>query len=1095
MTQFFGVPVDTLTVILLIVAGLIVGGVIILAVTNGIFFKIGVRNIPRRRTQMFLIVFALMLSTTLLSSVLSTGDVLTATVQSVAVYNWGNIDELIEGGHGDIGLYNEGVYYRVAQQAQHSSAVTAVAAALREQGLLIADQTSRQVRANVTALGVIPGSEQGFGGMQDVQTKAHRFIAKLGQNEVYLNQTVASLLNAHAGDTLYIYSKRWPGRQYTMHVVAIISDDGLVGDNPFMLSNVQTFRAIEHDPDGINQIFVANRGGGGINGVNLSGQVTHALNGWIPDYVHVIQVKQNGINVSQQAQDIFSRIFALFCLFALAIGLLLIFLIFVLLAAERRAEMGMARAIGVQRRHLILMFLFEGSIYDVIASFVGLLVGVGIGVLLVIALNPLLVRINFPLKLSFQPRSLIIAYCLGVIFTFCSVALASWLVSRMTVVEAMRDLPEQTNNRLSLGELGVRLLDLLKQGAASLMQQQGRVLRRILFEHLPDTLMGIISSLLLLGFLPLLAGYWLLQLGIEYTQIIPFSLGLSLLAIGGGLLLEAVIGLLYRVGYKLFFVDHRDNGNAVRTLRVVHRVVVTVIGLALVGYWALPFDALANLGLPRFQGGIEVFFVAGVMMVLGMAWVLITNAELILGPLLALCSLVPRVYAMTKLASAYPLHRRFRTGLSVVMFSLVVFAMTVMAVITNATQGNYADINVQTGGYDIQATTYFKPLPDLRSSLAQHDINPNAFSTIGVRNTTVVLMMQPSANAPRWAVYPAQVVSGGFLQGYGLHLTARAQGFNSDSDVWKALQTHPNYALIDSSAIPYNPNAVTNSPVYDPNAPSANAAGVPTTPPNFPPQFTYAMSGVYQGDTSFPATPIWITGLKSRQALKMTIIGVVDNSDSGHFGLYVSNTAYSAQSVDFDTSLFAPNDQTFTNTQTYYFKVAPGQDKRALALALGSAYLNYGLETTVLEDAIWQVRGPRILLSDVLLGVVGMTLLLGVAALAITGTRAVIERRQQIGMLRALGCRRDIIQGAFLLESFLVGALGSGIGIVLGLVLARNIFAANFFEQFNIGLTFGIPWQQLEIIVGVALLASFLGALLPAWQAGKIAPAEALRYQ
>lgn len=174
--------------------------------------------------------------------------------------------------------------------------------------------------------------------------------------------------------------------------------------------------------------------------------------------------------------------------------------------------------------------------------------------------------------------------------------------------------------------------------------------------------------------------------------------------------------------------------------------------------------------------------------------------------------------------------------------------------------------------------------------------------------------------------------------------------------------------------------------------------------------------------------------------------------------------------------------------------MAPGQDKRALAYALGSAYLDNGLETTVLEDAIWQIRGPRILLSDVLLGVVGMTLLLGVAALAITGTRAVVERRQQIGMLRALGCSRPLVQWAFLLESFLVGALGSVVGCVLGLVLARNIFAANFFEQYQTGLAFVIPWQQIELIIGVALLASFLGAILPAWQAGRIAPAEALRY-
>jgi putative ABC transport system permease protein len=166
-----------------------------------------------------------------------------------------------------------------------------------------------------------------------------------------------------------------------------------------------------------------------------------------------------------------------------------------------------------------------------------------------------------------------------------------------------------------------------------------------------------------------------------------------------------------------------------------------------------------------------------------------------------------------------------------------------------------------------------------------------------------------------------------------------------------------------------------------------------------------------------------------------------------------------------------------------------------LSLALGSAFLDYGMETTVLEDAIWQVRGPRIFLSNVLLAVVGLTLLLGVTALAITGTRAVIERRQQIGMMRALGCGRRLLQGSFLLESFMVGATGSILGVTLGLILSNNIFAANFFEQFNTGLTFSIPWQELGLIVGIALLASFLGAILPAWQAGRISPAEAIRYQ
>jgi len=1063
MTQLFGIPLDTLTIILLAIAISIVVGVGLLAITHAIFFKIGIRNIPRRRSQMLLIVFALMLSTTLLSSVLATGDVITAAVQTVAVSNLGNVDETIQSSSSP-GFFDDRVYYHLSNRVKNDPNVAAIGAALIEQGVLVADVSSRQVRSKVTALGIIPGSEQGFGTIQDDISKVQYHIANLQTNQVYVNHTLAVLLNAHAGDTIYLYSQRWPGKRYTMHVTAIIADGGLVGEQPYIISQVKTFRDIEHRFDDITQIFVHIRGTDSI-GFDVSEAVKQTLSRGIPSYLHVNEVKEQGVQAAQLADDIFSRIFSLFALFALAISSLLIFLIFVLLAAERRAEMGMARAIGVQRRHLVLMYIFEGTVYDLISSFIGLFLGLGIGAILFLILEPILARFNFPLKLVIQPRSLVIAYCLGVIFTFCSIGFSAWAVSRMTIVDALRNLPESERPSAPLAEISRQFLDLIKRIGST------HNIRRILREQIPDILIGLTGKLSRLGILPLLAGFLLFEFGLKKSQILPFSLGLSLLVIGIGLILVSCIDwILGKLG--------KNNWK-----KSVQRIFAAVVGLTIFAYWALPFDALAVLGLPRFQGGVEVFFVASLMMVFGVVWALTANADLLIRPLLALCSWLPGILIMTRLASAYPLHHRFRTGLSIVMFSLVVFAMTTMAVITNAMQNNYTNINYQTGGYDIQAVAYFKPIPDIRAALVSHGIDPNAFSTIGTQDSTAVGVLQPNADTPAWHIYPAQVVSGGFLQGYGLHLTARAQGFNNDNAVWQALQSHPNYALIDNTALPYRPFSLVNSPVYDPNAPSPSAVGSPTIPPGFDPYFTYSMNGVYQGDTSFAPTQVWVAGFEQRTALKLTIIGVVDNSDSAHFGLYISQKAYSNSQTDPSTPA----------AETYYFKVAPGQDKRALALALGSAFLDNGLETTVLEDAIWTVRGPRILLSNVLLGVVGLTLLLGVAALAITGTRAVVERRQQIGMLRALGSKRRLLQGAFLCESFFVGCVGSLIGVTLGLILSRNIFAVNFFEQFHTGLTFSVPWEELGLIVSIALLASLLAALLPAWQAGRVAPSEALR--
>src|SRR5260370_3370964 len=165
MSQLFGIQLDTLSNILLIITCDIIVGVVLLALGNAIFFKIGVRNIPRRRTQMMLIIFALMLSTTLLSSVLAIGDVITAAVQSVAIYNLGNVDETVEGGNGALGFFDDKVYYSLVKLARNYPDIAAVSAAMVEQNLLVAHENSRQVRSKVTPLAIIPGSEQGFGGM------------------------------------------------------------------------------------------------------------------------------------------------------------------------------------------------------------------------------------------------------------------------------------------------------------------------------------------------------------------------------------------------------------------------------------------------------------------------------------------------------------------------------------------------------------------------------------------------------------------------------------------------------------------------------------------------------------------------------------------------------------------------------------------------------------------------------------------------------------------------------------------------------------------------------------------------------------------
>ena len=71
-------------------------------------------------------------------------------------------------------------------------------------------------------------------------------------------------------------------------------------------------------------------------------------------------------------------IFTTFGSFSIVAGILLIFLIFVMLSAERRAELGIARAVGTRREHVVQMFVFEGLAYDLGAAAVGAALGVAV---------------------------------------------------------------------------------------------------------------------------------------------------------------------------------------------------------------------------------------------------------------------------------------------------------------------------------------------------------------------------------------------------------------------------------------------------------------------------------------------------------------------------------------------------------------------------------------------------------------------------------------------------------------------------------------------------------------------------------------------
>jgi len=115
-----------------------------------------------------------------------------------------------------------------------------------------------------------------------------------------------------------------------------------------------------------------------------------------------------------------------------------------------------------------------------------------------------------------------------------------------------------------------------------------------------------------------------------------------------------------------------------------------------------------------------------------------------------------------------------------------------------------------------------------------------------------------------------------------------------------------------------------------------------------------------------------------------------------------------------------------------------------------------------------------------------------VVALGVVSARAVVERRQQIGVLRAIGFQPAMVRLAFLAEASFVSLTAIVVGSGLGLITAYDVVAYMGKQQ---DVTLTVPWLNLAVIFTVVYLAALASTLLPAIRASRVYPAEALRYE
>lgn len=167
--------------------------------------------------------------------------------------------------------------------------------------------------------------------------------------------------------------------------------------------------------------------------------------------------------------------------------------------------------------------------------------------------------------------------------------------------------------------------------------------------------------------------------------------------------------------------------------------------------------------------------------------------------------------------------------------------------------------------------------------------------------------------------------------------------------------------------------------------------------------------------------------------------------------------------------------------------------------AVQDAVKKAGFTTWSILDATKSLRRFFAIL-DIFLGIFG-SLALAVASLGIVNTlvMAILERRREIGIMKALGASDKDVKKLFFAEAGSMGLFGGALGVLMGWAIGKAInFGTNIYlqqQELPPEQIWATPWWLIGGAIGFAVMVSLAAGLYPAARAAKLDPVQALRYE
>ncbi len=945
----------------------------LLAVRRRVFAKMAGRNIRRRKRYSAIVIVGLLIATAMISAALVVGDTMDYIIRGDVYESTGDVD-IVVALEDDAGIYqffNESVAYGLIDTLEGGGlqAIDAVAPGIREVSTVV-DPSTGEAEPSAYLFAYDPDNV-----VNDIQGADGSAITRdmLVDGKAVANEDLAGSLDLAVGDTVAVYPKN--AAPLVLEVSAIASDEGMGSWRFAGMLFVELGYAqdsIFGAPMMINLVDVSCEGTME-DGYLVTDAAIAELRAEIPDGAEYTydDVKRAGVEQAESLSDMISQLFVLMSSFTIIAGVALIVNIFVMLAEERKPEMGISRAVGMQRGDLTQSFVFEGVVYALAASAVGTLFGLLIAFVMINAFSAVMGGGGMEFTLHFEWASLALAAAAGFLITMLTVVAASWRVSRLNIVRAIRDIPEPV-----------------------LAKSERRY---------------FVAGLAALAF-----GFLLMYGGGSSGQAAGVSLGMALAS--GGAAMVAVRFVRPRVPFTL------------------------------AGFWMI-YYIVDPIGIETYifgvlEGNLEMFIISGVMMVTGAVLIAMFNSDLMLAGLVRVFGRGRNLLPVFRTAVSYPMNKKFRTGLTLFIFALIMFTVIVIAMIASFQRESVDTLSEKfSGGFEIVGYT-LREAPEANITGAVENVSLSlgveAIERVETASTAYVTMSVQGSNESVARMLVG--FSDGLLEEGRFSLAQRSEEYASDEEAWNAVLEDPGLTILDGSVVP-------------------------------------SMFMIQAGAWYVSVGDVVTVTSAAGSSVNMTVIGIMDQ-------ILVGGA--------FTTKAFVDAHATGVMDNLLYIDTVAGTGiaDEAVMDEFEKGLAEYGLNGIVVHDVIEEAMAMSSSIMQLMEVFLGVGLIVGISGLGIITIRNIAERRQEIGVMRAIGFQRNMILSTFLLETSFVALLGIVLGVVLGLLLSYRLFDWGGFSDISV---FVIPWGEVLLVFAIAFTVTILSVLPPSRRAARLAPAEALR--